>query len=364
MTAPRPIRLLLYCGATEWGGAEVVLGHLLGTLGAHVTPSLLGVDRSVLDRVAAHRPGTPVTVVPRIGSKRDVAAMWAHRRAIAAHRPDIVQLNLPVPFAEPYTVLAALTVPRTRVIVLEHLPMPIRSSRIRLLKRITAPRLAAHVAVGTAAAREVEAVSGTGPGSVRVVPNGVPAPSAVLPEPRPAGADFVVGAVGRLHPQKGFDVLVRALALVPQAHLVLVGDGPEHAALLELAGELGVTSRLTITGWTEDVTAWLPGFDVLAMPSRFEGLPLVLLEAMLSERAVVGTGVGSMPDALHDEVTGLVVPVDDEAALATALRRLREDPALRARLGRAAGELARERFTVTAMTRTYEQLYDEVLGRR
>lgn len=361
MTSPRPLRLLLYCGATEWGGAEVVLGHLLGTLGAHVTPSLLGVDRAVLDRVAAARPGTPVTVVPRIRCKRDVSAIRAHRRAMVAARPDIVQLNLPVPSAEPYSVLAALTLPRTRVVVVEHLPMAIRSRGIRLLKRWTAPRLAAHVAVGTATARAVEAISGTGPGSVRVVPNGAPTPSPALPPaPGRGGAHFVVGAVGRLHAQKGFDVLVRALAQVPDAHLVLVGDGPERAALVELAAALGVADRLTVTGWTESVSAWLPAFDVLAMPSRFEGLPLVLLEAMLSERAVVGTVVGSMGDALLDEVTGLVVPVDDEVALAGALARLRDDPGLRDRLGRSAGELARKWFTLEAMARAYDEVYDEV----
>lgn len=358
------LRLLLFCGAVEWGGAEVVLGRLLASLGPDVEPMLLGVDAEVLGRVAAHRPGTTVRVVPRIRSRRDLGAMRAHRRAMVAARPDIVQVNLPVPFAEPYSVLVALTVPRARVVVVEHLPMPIRSRGIRLLKRLSSRRLAAHVAVGTAAARAVEAMCQAPAGSVRVVLNGVPARTAAPPADRSTGSALLVGGVGRLHRQKGFDVLLAAVARVPGVHLVLVGDGPERGALERQASDLGVTDRLTVTGWAGSVDDWMSELDVVALPSRFEGLPLVLLEAMMAERAVVGTDVGSIGEALHHEETGLVVPVDDDVALAGALTRLRDDRPLRDRLRRSAGEVARARFTVEAMTRAYTQVYDDVLRRR
>ena len=174
----RQIRLLAFTGATQWGGAEIVLGHLLANLGERVQPTLLGVDASVVTRIAAVRPSMPWSLVPRVISKRDLGAIWAQRKAIAAAKPDVVQINLPVPFAEPYTVLAALTVRRAKVVVVEHLPMAIRSPGIRLLKRLTAPRLAAHVAVGSRAARQVEQLSGLREGSIRSIPNGVPMPRA------------------------------------------------------------------------------------------------------------------------------------------------------------------------------------------
>ena len=357
------VNVLFYTGASQWGGAEIVLGNLLAELGDGVRPALLGVDADVLARVAARRPGTTWTQVPRIANKRDLRAIRAQRHAIAATRPDIVQVNLPVPFAEPYTVLAALTVPRTKVIAVEHLPMAIRSRGIRLLNRVTAPRLAAHVAVGTSTAREIEALCRLPAGSVRVVPNGVPVPEAGTGPIRPADAGFVIGALGRLHRQKGFDVLLRALARLPDAHLVLVGDGPERGALERLAGELGVAERLTITGWDDAAAGYLPSFDAVALPSRFEGLPLVLLEAMLHGRPVVATPAGSIPDAVQDGVTGLLVPVDDDRALASALARLRDEPALRSRLGSAAAEVARQRFTAPEMARGYEQLYRELMAR-
>ena len=344
------------------GGAEIVLGHLLANLGERVQPSLLGIDAQVLKRIAAYRPSLPWSLVPRVAGKRDLGAIWAHRSAIAAAEPDVVQINLPVPYAEPYTVLAALTVPRARVVVVEHLPMGIPSRGIRLLKRLTAPRLAAHVAVGGRAAREVEQLSGLRAGSIRSIPNGVPIPGRenVI---RPADADFVVGAVGRFHAQKAFDVLIRAVAQLPGAHLVLVGDGVERMALERLAADLGISDRVVVTGWSETAAACLPSFDVVAIPSRYEGLPLVLLEAMLSGCAIVATGVGSILDAVQDGQTGLVVPVDNADALADALRRLRDDPGLRLRLGAAAARSAEQQFTATAMAQAYERLYAEILAR-
>jgi glycosyltransferase involved in cell wall biosynthesis len=358
----RPVRLLAYTGATEWGGAEIVLGHLLANLGAHVQPILMGVDADVVTRIAARRPSMPWSLVPRVSGKRDLGAIWAQRSAIAAAKPDVVQINLPVPFAEPYTVLAALTVPRAQVVVVEHLPMAIKSPRMRLLKRLTSPRLAAHVAVSSRAARQVEQLSGLPDGSIRSIPNGVPMPESENVRRSPA-SDFVVGAVGRFHQQKAFDVLIRAVAQLPGVQLVLVGEGEQRIALERLAADLGIADRVVLTGWSEEAAAHLRSFDVVAIPSRFEGLPLVLLEAMLTGSAIVATGVGSILDALADGETGLVVPVDDPDALAAALRRLREDPDLRLRLGTAAAEVARSRFTATAMARAYERLYEGILTR-
>lgn len=358
---PSPVRLLVFTGAAEWGGAEIVLGHLLEALHPRFEVRVLGTDPDVVRRVAARRPGTSWALVPTIAGRRDLRSMLAHRHAIAAARPDVVHVNLPAPFAEQYTVLAAVSL-RTPVVVVEHLPMAMRSRSGALLKRLTSRRLAAHLAVGSGAAREVERLCGLAPGSVRPMPNGVPA---LDPPPvgaaRAVGDQLVVGGVGRLHEQKGFDVLVRAAAMVPGTRIVLVGDGPERGSLERLAADLGV--RLTVTGWTQDARSYLTTFDVVAMPSRFEGLPLVLLEAMLAQRPVVATAVGSVLDAVHDGGTGLVVPVDDVGALAAALGRLAADPALCRRLGRAGGDVARARFTAPAMAREYERVYDGLVRR-
>jgi len=357
-------RLLVFSGATDWGGAEIVLGHLLAGLDPRFRVGVLAVDPAVAQRVAGRRPGVPVRLVPPVRGKADLRTMRVHRRAVSAVAPDLLHVNLPVPAAEQYTVLAAVTVPGVRVVAVEHLPMAIGSRPGRLLKRLTAGRLAAHLAVGAGAAREVERLCGLPADSIRPVPNAVPDLGEPAPTPvRPPG-ELVIGAVGRLHAQKGLDVLVRAMTGLPAARLVLVGDGPERGALERLADELGVRSRLEITGWTERARDLLPGFDVVAIPSRYEGFPLVLLEAMLAARPVVATGVGSVTDALVPGETGMLVPVGDVPALTAALRRLGGDPALRARLGGAARDRVQARFSLAAMVAAYEGVYDDVLRRR
>jgi glycosyltransferase involved in cell wall biosynthesis len=157
-------------------------------------------------------------------------------------------------------------------------------------------------------------------------------------------------------------VLIRAIAQIPEAHLVLVGDGPERETLEQLVTTLQIADRVTMVGWAESPTAYLLTFDILAMPSRFEGLPLVLLEAMLHGLPVVATGVGSISDVVTSEETALLVPVEDVAALRVAIVRLGRDDQLRERLAIAASRVARRDFTAEAMARGYERLYAELLG--
>ena len=363
MTGPRPVRLLVFCGATRWGGAEILLGHLLAALPERFETSLLGVDAAVLTRIAARRPGTAWTTVPRVASMRDLPAIWAHRRAMAKARPDVLHLNLPVPFSDPYSVLAALTLRRTPVIAVEHLPMPTRFPRTERIVRATAPHLSAIVGVSESAARQIERLVDLQPGAVRVIPNGVPKPKELSPISTPRGGP-VVGAVGRFDHQKGFDLLLSAVAELPGVHLVLVGDGPERPALEQLVADLRLGPRVSLLGWSDDASGYLRSFDVLAMPSRYEGLPLTLLEAMRSGVAIVATRVGGIPDAVEDGESALLIPPDDVAALTAALRRLTEDPVLRRCLGAAAQRDGGHRFTVEKMARTYEALYDDVLSTR
>jgi len=356
----RPVRLVAFCGAEAWGGAEIVLGHLLASLDERVQPLLLGVDPEVVERIAARRPGMPSVLVPPIRSKRDVRAIAAHRRALARARPDLVQVNLPVPFAAPYTILAALTVRPARVIAVEHLPMATPWPNVERLLRVAAPRLAAHVAVSGVAARQVEALGELEPGSVRVLWNGVPH-AARHQGVRRAPGPLRIGAVGRLEQQKGFDVLLHALTRVPEARLVVIGDGAERPALEQLAKHLAVWDRVVFLGWVDAPHEHLLDLDVLAVPSRHEGLPLVLLEAMAAGVPVVATRVGGIPEAVDDGATGLLVPPDDQEALTSALQTLERDPRLRARLAGAAQDRARRDFTSEAMARRYEDLYDEIL---
>lgn len=165
----------------------------------------------------------------------------------------------------------------------------------------------------------------------------------------------LAGVIGRLSPEKGPDVFLRAFAAAapraPRLRAVMVGDGPELEPSRRLAGRLGLEGRVVFAGFRSDLAAVYRALDLLVIPSRSEGLPTVLLEAMLLGVPVVSTAVGAVPDVIEDGTTGLVVPAQDEPALAAALERLAADGALRASLAQAAGRFARERLSVQRRTK-------------
>jgi glycosyltransferase involved in cell wall biosynthesis len=348
----------VYTDSAVRGGAEESLGTLIAGLGPHVEVTVVGVDRGVVEWLAARRRGSASVVLPPVRNKLGVGAILAHVRAVRRLRPDVLHANLPATFTCQYGILAGLLA-RVPVVVVEASPIGGDSRLQRRLKRALSTRIAAHVAPGERSARTVEQVVGLPAGSVRTIYNGV---TDTGPAPREhAGRGAVVGALGRLSREKGMDVLVRALALLPVGtRAVVVGDGPERASLERLAAELGVTDRLELPGWEDDARARLATFDVLALPSRFEAFPLAILEAMLAGVPVVATDVGSVVEAVADGETGLLVPPDDPEALAATLERLLADGELRARFGRSARVRAELQFTASVQARSFEALYEEI----
>lgn len=174
---------------------------------------------------------------------------------------------------------------------------------------------------------------GWAPARVHHLPNFAPdllgAPPAALPTPRSAP---VVLALGRLHRNKAFDILVRALPRLPGVHAVIAGEGPERGALLALARREGVADRLHLLGWRTDQAALLAACDVLACPSRHEPLGNVVLEAFSAARPVVAADAAGPVELIAPGV-GLLVPREDPHALAEAIAGLLADPAEAFRMG-------------------------------
>lgn len=177
----------------------------------------------------------------------------------------------------------------------------------------------------------------------------------------PDGVPLLLAA-GRFHPNKAFDVAIRALAKLPDAYLWLAGEGELEAALKSLAATHGVTHRVRFLGWRNDMPALLAAVDVLVCPSRIEPLGNVVIEAWAHGKpAVVAAAIGPKT-LIKDGVSGLLVPIDDAEALADALRRTIDDKALASCLvagGRAAYEAS---FTEAAVVRRYLDFFAEVAG--
>jgi glycosyltransferase involved in cell wall biosynthesis len=177
----------------------------------------------------------------------------------------------------------------------------------------------------------------------------------------------VVGAVARLSPEKGFDHLLRAIALLRDdgvgVNLVLAGDGPSRPALERLAGELSLGDRVRFAGEIahDDVPAMLARFDVFAMPSTWEGFGVSALEASAMELPVVASAIHGIPDVVLDGETGLLLPPAAPRALADAIGRLVADPSLRARMGRAGRAFVEREYRWQDNARLMEALYAEML---
>lgn len=177
----------------------------------------------------------------------------------------------------------------------------------------------------------------------------------------------VIGAVTRFYPTKGIHVLVSAFAEVlaarPEAWLLLVGQGPEEAALRAQCAALGVSSRVIFAGFQREIADHVGIQRVAAMPSLAEGFGLSAAEALALGVPVVASRVGGLPDVVRDGVTGLLVPPADARALAAALLRVIEDDALHARLS-AAARADVERFSLDRYVGRLVELYHDLCLRR
>jgi len=179
---------------------------------------------------------------------------------------------------------------------------------------------------------------------------------------------FLIVCVGALVRLKGFDTVIRALEILRaqklDAHLAIVGEGPERGALEALSRGLGLETRVHFLGDRSDVGAiFRDAADVVAVSSHIESFGLVAAEAGAAGRAVVATRVGGMTEVIQDTTTGLLVAPGDPTAFGAALSRLARDPALRAALGRAGRAHVLASFTAQRAARSFENLYAELVAR-
>ncbi|HET6348076.1 MAG TPA: glycosyltransferase family 4 protein [Candidatus Krumholzibacteria bacterium] len=178
----------------------------------------------------------------------------------------------------------------------------------------------------------------------------------------------VLVTVASLKSAKNIDVLLRAsagwLRSGADARLVLVGGGPDRAALESLAEQLGVRDRVLFTGVRDDIPDILRAADALVLPSKWgtETFPNVVLEAMASGLAVITTDVGSVREMVEVNASALVVPPDDEAALKDAIERVAGDAALRSSMGRRGRAIVEARFSLDAMCRRREAVFETLLA--
>jgi glycosyltransferase involved in cell wall biosynthesis len=277
--------------------------------------------------------------------------------------------------------MAVWAVPEVRLVSTVQMPVDgfgvdrLRGGVYRFFDRLARPRVDRFIVVSGALRRRLVGDWGVPPARVALVHNGVETSRL-----RPSGSGEagrrlrrelglpeharIVGGVGRLVWQKGFEHLLAAMAevlvRVPEVWLAIVGDGPRREELQARAASLGLTGRVRFLGFRSDVPSLLSGVDILAVPSLLEGFPMITLEAMALGVPIVATAIDGIVEQLDHEGQALLVPPGEPAALSRALVTLLQDAALARRLGAAARHRAVALFdasqAIAATRRVYEEL--------
>lgn len=364
----------------------LVTAQTAGGIGRHVSsllPELL--RRGARVEVAAPRStgglgaealGTPFwpVEIPRLPSPMPaVSALWELKRALDG--ADLVHAH------GVRAGLAAGAAARSDAV--PHLVVTIHNAVFEsgstrrgaeaVAQRMLALLAEVRICVSEDLARAARAAAPAKAGSVEVMPVGGDATPVAPDDARRAreglgiepGRSLVVG-VGRLDPQKGFDVLVEAVARLgthPSPLVVICGEGPARPDLEDRIRDLDLSDRLRLLGNRADAKAITAAADIFVMPSRWEGSPLALHEALAASRPVVASAVGGIPELMAFGQAGLLVPPEDPGALAAAIGRLLDDETLAKSLGDRAFEAAAAWPDAATTARKVADLYEELLGR-
>lgn len=360
------MRITLVIATLGSGGAERVMSMMANywaDSGRHVTLVTLSspdADFYAVDprvrRVGLGLLGYSQTVFAAV--RNNLLRVWRLRRAMKASRPDVV-----VSFVDRTNVLALLSSLGLGkpVIVSEHTdPRHYSVGPFwEAMRRLLYPQAAAVVVLTNGLRLWAERF--VRKEAVYVIPNSVHVPdvssesgSQVL-----TGSARTVAAMGRLSPEKGFDLLLEAFARCTHRHnwsLMIIGEGDERPRLEAMTSELGIKDRVIMPGRSKNPFPLLRRADLFVLPSRLEGFPMALVEAMACGLPVITTDFPSgARDIVRDGLDAVVVPPNDVQALAGALDRLMEDPAERQRLGARAVEVA-ERFNPGTVMSLWENL--------
>lgn len=363
------LRILHTEASSGWGGQELrILDESAGLRArGHLVEIAAPAGAPIV--TAAEQRHIPVHTVPI--DRRNLAGLRALARVIAAFRPDVI-----VTHSSTDSWLAALATRLRRappaIVRTRHLGIKVDGG---LANRWLYGRVPARVVTtGHATRKMLIDTVGVDPEKIVSIPTGTDM-NRFQPGDRVAARMFhdleselpVIGIVATLRRGKGHRFLFSALTdpRLAAARLIVVGDGPQEAALRTRAGDLGIKDRVLFAGRQEDVVSWLHALDVFVLPSiSAEGVPQALMQAMACALPVVATPVGSVPELVREGETGLFVPPENAEALAGAIHRLLSDKALAVRLGGAARAHIAAGFNQTQMLDAMEKVLHEAVASR
>jgi glycosyltransferase involved in cell wall biosynthesis len=338
------VKVLQAMAGAKHGGAEAFFTRLAVAL------RRAGQDQRVVirrdpDRAAALRAGGVEPIELSFGGAMDLITKRRLGRELRSYRPDVVMT---------WMNRATSKLPRGRFVHVARLGGYYDLKYYRHCDHLVGntPDIVEHVVRHGWPAERAHYIA-----NFVDTDSGAPMPRESLATP----ADVtVIVALGRLHENKAFDVLIRAMADVPNAVLWLAGDGPLEAELKTLAKEVGAVDRMRFLGWRDDTAGLIASADILVCPSRHEPLGNVVIEGWARARPVVAAASDGPRHLITDGETGLLCPIDAPDALADALRRVAGDPDLAGRLGTAGEAAFKARFTEEIIVRDYMEFFRQL----
>jgi glycosyltransferase involved in cell wall biosynthesis len=351
------------------GGTERLVIEIVRALKGRFASSVCCLDEPGSWAAELEAIGVPVVALSRApGFHPGLSARLA--RVMRQRGVDVLHCHHYTPYV--YGLLAAMMVPSAKLVFTEHGRLSDHPpSRKRRLVNPLLSRWPAKLCAVSADLKRHMVAEGFPAGRLDVLYNGIDPGSRPTPAQRDAarrqlglgGQAFVIGTAGRLDPVKNLPRLLQAHAMLrsrmPDARTVIVGDGPERAALEAEAAALGITDAVVFAGYRQDVRALMAAFDIYINCSLYEGVSLTVLEAMAAALPVVATRVGGNPEVVIDGETGLLVPGRAEA-LADAVASLARDPQRRRVMGDAGRWRVKRHFSIDRMVAEYASAY---LGR-
>lgn len=346
-TTSQPIKVAQCLAGAEFGGAENFYTRLVCALAEEPSIEQHSFTRDNAYRVPELRAaGVPVSTF-RFGSPLNILDHWRYRKALKAYNPDIVVTYMNRP--------SGLT-PRGNYKLVCRLGHYYNLKYYRHADYWIgiSHGICKHLIDGGMPADKVHYIPNF---ADETIVSGIDRSSFDTPADVP-----LLLAAGRLHTNKGFDILIRALKDIPDAVLWLAGDGPEKNQLIQLSEQMGVQHRIRFLGWRDDVAALMRTADIFICPSRHEGLGSIVMESWFNQCPIIATASQGPGELIDDGVTGLVTPVDDVASLAAAIRELIADPALAGKLTERAYVHYQEHFSRAVIRDAYSRFFHQIIG--
>lgn len=360
-----------YIDSKEFGGAEQMVFTILKGMARNKWKIVLIYHPHVgLSRFIEKVNELDVSTVclPEIKSWRDISGFIRFIRKLRHIKPSVFHAHLPWHLRCTFGILCAFCARVPAIIATLHAYQENLGRKELFIQKILSILVDRYIAVSKSIAKQFKKVT-LFEANVLVIHNGICIDrfsKTNMDDPlssMKAQKEFTtILMIARMDKHKGYEDLISAAALIPNAYFMLVGDGPERKKLEQSVKKLNMQDRVLFLGYREDIPSLLSSCDLFVLPSLFEGLPLTILEAMAAEKPVIASNISGIDEIITDDETGFLVPTKDPEALSSAIKICISNPDKAQKVAQAGNIRVKKEFSDKKMLKAISTLYEEQLN--